>query len=173
MMKIAFIAIILLHFLSCTENAEFIKPSQELDTISTNQSIIENGTNQMESEKVNEKDSIEMDSLIKLWTWNEIIAHPKSSSINNFLFSTSELFQDWGDYYSDEFNFRFSIDEAYLRLENLELVYTINFDSLRIFSQAENLTNGIDRGIITHLDKDSMVIVWSDNEKGVYYSRYN
>jgi hypothetical protein len=64
----------------------------------------------------------------------------------------------------DKYSFSLSIDEAYLRPENLELVYTINYDSLRMFSQADNFISGIERGRIAQHNKDSMVIYWGENE---------
>ena len=147
----------------------------EIDGITEN---LDGGTNAFEIDSMayykevnlDNNSDVEIDSLIKIWTWNENILHPEISRIKNFIFSKEFLFQDWGIYSGTNFKFMLSIDEKLIKPQNLELIYTINYDSLRIFSQADYL-DGIDRGIITHLTKDSLVIEWSTNDRGVYYSK--
>ena len=124
------------------------------------------------NESESEMDILTDGELMAKWTWGEgsEIVTPERSSINNFPFS-SEIFLNKWKYSEDEKPIlEFTSDS--MDVFYTKYIYTINQDSIRIFTKADHPGGGIDRGIITKLTKDSLLIEWSTDDRSVYV-RYN
>ncbi len=120
------------------------------------------------SDSLKTNESKEMDELIKKWNWNETISTPEKSKITNFKFSSELLFKSWT--WSEGKNKKpaFTIDKISFNPDELKYIYTINHDSLRIFTSYEQPGDGFERGIITKLTEDSLIIKWSTGETDKY-----
>jgi len=91
---------------------------------------------------------------------------PTKSFIRNFPFDKSLLLQKWKFPEYDQAIFEFNVDS--FNEYDLCHIYSVNHDSIRIYTRAERSGGGVFRGIIRHLTKDSLVIEWSANSKNVY-----
>ena len=109
-----------------------------------------------------EIDSLEY--LIEKWTWGEELEDPDSSSISNFPFSTDHLFKTWTSSSFDTTDSILTFDKDFVTIhtENTKYKYTINYDSLRIFTSYEIVGAERTKGIIQELKEDKMLIFWSD-----------
>jgi hypothetical protein len=99
--------------------------------------------------------------------WNETLVRPEVSRIENFKYSTNDLFQTWTWSSGGLVDSAFSINKNAFRPNEEEYKYTIHNDSIRIFTQYE-YGDGIERGIITKLTQDSLVINFSDGGTAKY-----
>lgn len=117
---------------------------------------------------VNAVDS-ELDSLTRDWTWDEQIEEPTKSLISNFSFDKKYLFQAWGNK-EDKTSILFEFDAIAFCSNELNYKYTLHHDSLRIFTK-QDILDGVERGIVKFLNKDSLIIQWSNTEKtSAFYS---
>lgn len=113
----------------------------------------------------------EMDSLLRQWTWGDKIKRPLKSSITNFKYPSTLILNTWtfGDHYENLPVFTFQKDSINFHGEG-KYIYSINFDSFRIFTNYDHPGDGITRGIITKLTKDSLKIKWSTDDIDSYVS---
>ncbi len=111
----------------------------------------------------------EIEDLIKKWTWNDKITKPSKSTISNSKISTDLLYTTWtwGEGNENDSVFTFQRDFLHIHDEN-KYIYTINYDSLRIFTSYGEPGDGFTRGIITKLTKDSLIIKWSTDDINKY-----
>jgi hypothetical protein len=101
------------------------------------------------------------------WNWNERLAPPEKSEIKEFKYTFELLFKSWTWSYGDKSKPAFTIDKSVFKADSSRFKYTITNDSIRIFTNAE-YGDGIDRGIITKLTEDSLVINWSTGDINRY-----
>ncbi len=123
----------------------------------------ENSSADSSLNKKNEADIKEYDSGNDKWNWNETVLPPKKSEIKGFKYNTESLFKSWAWNDGNKSEPAFTIDETTFKTDSSEFKYSINTDSIRIFTNYE-YGDGIDRGIITKLTKDSLVIIWSTGD---------
>jgi hypothetical protein len=125
------------------------------DTIKTNEA----------NKKIDDK---EMEELIKKWTWNDKITRPLKSSISNAKYSSALLFKTWtwSDENENKAVLTFGKDSLNIHGEK-KYIYTVNYDSLRIFTSYDHPGDGFTRGIITKLTKDSLIIKWSTDDNDI------
>lgn len=118
---------------------------------------------------IGETENMGKDSLIKKWTWGDKMTKPLKSSISNAKFSSDFIFKTW--IWSDDNEnlpvLTFKKDSLSIHREK-KYAYTINYDSLRIFTSYERPGDGFTRGIITKLTKDSLIIKWSTDDINKY-----
>ena len=105
----------------------------------------------------------EDEELIKKWTWNETLSTPEKSSINNMTFPQELLLKTWTTNLGESPIFTFNKDSLIIYNEK-NYIYSVNFDSLRIFTSYDHPGDGIERGIISKLTKDSLIIVWTSDD---------
>lgn len=121
----------------------------------------EAGTRNVDSVEA-EVDSL--DYFIKKWTWAEELEDPDSSSIENFPFDDKHLFQTWtsSNFEPTDSILTFHKDFVTIHTDNRKYRYTIDYDSLRIFTSYEIVGAKRTKGIIQELNEDTMLIFWSD-----------
>lgn len=120
-------------------------------------------------DSINKTDNKKEEELIKKWTWNDKLSKPLKSSISNSEISSNLLFKTWtwADNTEKQPVLTFKKDSLNIHAEK-KYIYTINFDSLRIFTSYDHSGDGFTRGIITKLTKDSLVIKWSTEDVNKY-----
>jgi len=104
---------------------------------------------------------VEENSIIMQERWNETLVRPDVSSIVDFKYLTEDLFQTWTFAIGGLADSSFSIDKDAFRPSGQTFMYTINQDSIRIFNDSDQ-GDGVDRGVINKLSKDSLIIDFSD-----------
>lgn len=109
-----------------------------------------------------------MEELIKKWNWSETISIPEKSKITNSKFASEFLFKSWTWNDGENKKPAFTIDKTSFNSNELKYIYTLNYDSLRIFTSYEHPGDGIERGIIAKLTEDSLIIKWSTDEIDKY-----
>ena len=124
-------------------------------------------TNPQTSNSINEEE--EKGELTNKWTWNDNIVNPMQSSITNAKFSKELLFKTWtrSDDNENQPALTFKKDSVDIPGEK-KYIYTINHDSLRIFTSYDHSGDGFTGGIITMLTKDSLIIRWSSDDINKY-----
>ncbi len=125
--------------------------------------------NRQTTDSIKETEDKEMESLIKKWTWNDKKTSPLKSSISNAKFSYDLLLKTW-TWSDDNENLpvlSFKKDSLNIHGEK-KYIYSVNHDSLRIFTSYDHPGDGFTRGIITKLTKDSLVIKWSTDDMNKY-----
>lgn len=152
--------IALIYGFSCTTN-DGANVSHQLTKISEMDTAIT---------MMRKADTLTDSDLIRKWTWNDPPMNvPERSSISNENFSKDLLFRTWtwsdGDVY--EAAMTFASDSIDIHNE-AKYVYSINFDSLRVFTSYERPGDSYSRGIITKLTEDTLVIKWSTDDVNAY-----
>jgi hypothetical protein len=125
------------------------------------------GGNEYQSETKN-NDSISDEELIRKWTWNEEIKKPCKSSISHTTFEPNLLLKEWS--LQGDIKPTLQITEEYFVVIDLQFVYTVNYDSIRIFTDADHPGGGIERGIIKLINEDTLIIQWSTDDQNTYIS---
>ena len=120
----------------------------------------------------NESENLSDEELMIKWTWgdNLNVSKPISSYINNPTFNPELLIGKWMYPEDDKPILEFRKDSLNVFFERH--IYTINSDSLRIYTNADHPGGGIDRGILKKLTKDSLLIEWSTDDMNLYL-RFN
>ena len=176
-MRKFYIFILTFGLLSCDNGA--LEQTKNQPDVATKDATLTETTNAKLQEEmtVNEKDTLIDKKLVdqKLmdeWTWGEgpNAIPAKKSSIQNFPYSSNLLLHKWkfGDDQKPILEFTDDSMNVYIA----KYIYTIKFDSLRVYTQAEHPNGGINRGIITKLTKDTLVVEWSTNDRDIYIT-YN
>ena len=157
---ISYSLIFLLLFSSCSDKSEH---NSKDETIVFEGKIYE--SSQFEPTQTNNNDDTDLKDYLEKSTWGETIKPPRESTFRNFPYSQNMLFQSWflEEDLRNEAIFIFSKDSVKISGETSYL-YTINHDSLRIFTKYEQLGDGYIRGIITNLDSNNLEILFSDGE---------
>lgn len=127
----------------------------------------ENSKTDTSLKKQNETSNKERDLQDNKWNWNEKLTPPEKSEINEFKYTAKLLFKSWTWSDGDKSKPAFTIDETAFKTDSSEFKYTINNDSIRIFTNYE-YGDGVDRGIIAKLTVDSLIINWSTGDINRY-----
>jgi len=155
---------------SCTtshSNKKQINSNKATDTSrETNEDLSEHAPIQTKAITPIIQDTISDIELIKKWTWKEKITCPKISSISNSTFPSRLLLKEW--YIPKDDLPILKITKDSFNVYHQKFVYTVNFDSIRIFTKADHPGDGVDRGIITLINEDSLIIEWSTDDKNIY-----
>ena len=156
-MKQLIVLILISSFLGCQDSQE-----QTVELAPVEENVILKS----DSSEIAQTDTLSDEELLEMWTWGEHIEQPNKSSIKNFVYSKELLYQQWKFPEGNEPRIEFTAE--FFDIKSEKCVYTINYDSLRIFTSADHPGGGIDRGIITYLTEDSLVIHWSTQDTNVY-----
>ncbi len=119
---------------------------------------------------IRKADTLTDSDLIRKWTWNDPPMNvPEKSSISNENFSKDLLFRTWtwSDRHLNEAVLTFTIDSLEIHNE-AKYVYSINFDSLRVFTSYDKPGDSYSRGMIKKLTEDTLVIKWSTDDVNGY-----
>ena len=155
-MNIKLLFIISTIFFSCSNVKEQLEKND----------LIEKTENVKELEIIQESLELSDEELIAKWTWNESITTPSKSNIQNCLFESRHLLQQWC--FPNENKPIFEFTKDYFNEIHNKYIYTLQSDSLRIFTLSDQLKNGVDRGIISKLTSDSLIIEWSTGDSNKY-----
>ncbi len=167
-MKKTIFCILTLLLFGCSSNKNETTKEALVDK---NHSNLANQPSQIISQttdSIKDAENREMEELIKKWTWNEKITRPLKSSISNAIFSYELLLTTWtwSGYNENQPVLTFKKDSLKIYGEE-KYIYTINYDSLRIFTSYDHPGDGFTRGTITKLTKDSLIIKWSTDENDI------
>ena len=166
------ISVLFFTLVSCSTSPTEIKREEPKNLTEDADSIVELKIEDLNkpTEQINQynEDTLTDEELLKKWTWGDKISKPTKSSIANTNFNNNLLLKEWS-IPGDEKPI-LQITQKYFDVYDQQFIYTVNYDSIRIFTNADHPGGGVDRGIITLINEDSLTIEWSTDDKNTYIS---
>jgi hypothetical protein len=166
------ISVLFLTLVSCSTFPTKIKREEPKNLTEVADSIveleIEDINKPIEQINQNNEETLSDEELLKKWTWGDKISKPTKSSITNTNFNNNLLLKEWS-YPGDEKPI-LQISQKYFDVYYQQFIYTVNYDTIRIFTNADHPGGGVNRGIITFINDDSLTIEWSTDDKNTYIS---
>ncbi len=155
--------------IGCNDSESSTQNNSSVESDSVEVDTVEHITIEQKETPSEQEIDLTDEELIEKWTWKEgvEIDFPEKSSIQHFTYPESLLLKKWKYPGDEDPILEFTPDSLNVFWDTY--LYTLSHDSLWIYTKADH-TGGVDRGIISMVTEDSLVIEWSTDDRNTYVS---